>query len=107
MGKNQDPGSGINIRDKHPGSATLFTCQVIRITCCAGEDASVEYFLKVISLLEQFPCPDLVIYMAETALAICPQDHKVTTRQRPPPPRLLAPRRQVEIMLKVGTVLPN
>ena len=37
----------------------------------------MEYFLKVISLLEQFPCPDLVISMAETALAICPQDHKV------------------------------
>jgi hypothetical protein len=38
----------------------------------------VEYFLKVISLLEQFPCPDLVISLAETALAICPQEHKVS-----------------------------
>jgi hypothetical protein len=26
MGKNQDPGSGI--RDKHPGSATLLSCNI-------------------------------------------------------------------------------
>ncbi len=58
---------------------------VIIISYCAGEDASVEYFLKVISLLEQFPCPDLVIYMAETALAICPQDHKVHDGNAPLP----------------------
>ena len=40
-------------------------------------DLVVQYLLKVIILLEQFPCPDLVISLAETAIAKCPEDHKV------------------------------
>jgi len=40
------------------------------------DDLTVDYFIKVVSLLEQLPCPDLVISLTETARAVCPQDHK-------------------------------
>jgi len=40
------------------------------------DDLIVQYFLKVILLLEQFPCPDLVISLAETAIAMCPEGHQ-------------------------------
>ena len=38
-------------------------------------DLSLAYYLRVISLLEQFSCPDLVILVAETGLAVAPETH--------------------------------
>jgi hypothetical protein len=46
MGKNQDPGSGSGIRDKHPGSATLLDTEA-EVCNGAGEVSLDEDFLYV------------------------------------------------------------
>ena len=51
------------------------TDHLLNLTGETSEDLSVSYYLRVISLLEQFSCPDLVIMIAETGLAVAPQHH--------------------------------
>jgi len=57
-----------------PGDVFL-TDHLLNLTGETSEDLSVSYYLRVISLLEQFSCPDLVIMIAETGLAVAPQHH--------------------------------
>ena len=51
------------------------TDHLLNLSGETSEDLSVSYYLRVISLLEQFSCPDLVIMIAETGLAVAPQHH--------------------------------
>jgi len=53
----------------------FLTEHLLNLTGETPDDLTVAYFLRVISLLEQFSCPDLVITMAETGLAVTPQTH--------------------------------
>ena len=55
-----------------PGDIFL-TQHLLSLSGETSEDLSVSYYLRVISLLEQFSCPDLVITIAETGLAVAPQ----------------------------------
>ena len=57
-----------------PGDLFL-TQHLLNLSGETSEDLSVSYYLRVISLLEQFSCPDLVITIAETGLAVAPQHH--------------------------------
>ena len=58
-----------------PGDRFL-TEHLLRLQGEDGQDLTVSYFLRAIALLEQFSCPDLVISLAETGLAVAPQGHK-------------------------------
>jgi len=49
---------------------------ILELNGSSPDDLVVQYFLKVISLLEQFPCTHLVINLAQTAIAMCPEGHK-------------------------------
>jgi len=53
----------------------FLTEHLLNLTGDTADDLTVSYFLRVISLLEQFSCPDLVITLAETGLAVAPQTH--------------------------------
>jgi len=57
-----------------PGDKFL-TDDLLGLVGPSADDMTVQYFLRVTSLLEQFSCPDLVISLAETALAVCPIGH--------------------------------
>ena len=57
-----------------PGDVFL-TEHILGLAGETHEDLTVSYYLRVISLLEQFSCPDLVITVAETGLAVAPQHH--------------------------------
>ena len=57
-----------------PGDKFL-TGHLLSLSGTSTKDLTVSYFLRVIALLEQFSCPDMVIAMAETGLAVAPQDH--------------------------------
>ena len=57
-----------------PGDVFL-TEHILGLAGETHEDLTVCYYLRVISLLEQFSCPDLVITVAETGLAVAPQHH--------------------------------
>ena len=57
-----------------PGDVFL-TDHLLNLSGETSEDLSVSYYLRVIALLEQFSCPDLVITIAETGLAVAPQNH--------------------------------
>ena len=57
-----------------PGDKFL-TEHLLNLQGASSDDLTLAYFLRIISLLEQFSCPDLVIAMAETGLAVAPQGH--------------------------------
>ena len=57
-----------------PGDQFL-THHILNLSGETSEDLTVAYYLRVISLLEEFSCPDLVIMIAETGLAVAPQQH--------------------------------
>ena len=48
---------------------------LLHLTGETSLDLSIAYYLRVIALLEQFSCPDLVILVAETGLAVAPESH--------------------------------
>merc|ERR550519_2406247 len=53
----------------------FLTEHLLNLTGDTADDLTVSYFLRVISLLELFSCPDMVITMAETGIAVAPQTH--------------------------------
>ena len=54
---------------------TFLTEHLLNLAGNNSDDLTVSYFLRVIALLEQFSCPDMVITVAETGLAVAPQEH--------------------------------
>ena len=54
---------------------TFLTEHLLNLAGNNSDDLTVSYFLRVIALLEQFSCPDMVITVAETGLAVAPQGH--------------------------------
>merc|ERR550519_539567 len=54
---------------------TFLTEHLLNLAGSSSDDLTVSYFLRVIALLEQFSCPDMVIMVAETGLAVAPQQH--------------------------------
>ena len=54
---------------------TFLTEHLLNLAGSSSDDLTVSYFLRVIALLEQFSCPDMVIMVAETGLAVAPQHH--------------------------------
>ena len=54
---------------------TFLTEHLLNLAGNSSDDLTVSYFLRVIALLEQFSCPDMVITVAETGLAVAPQEH--------------------------------
>ena len=54
---------------------TFLTEHLLNLAGSSSDDLTVSYFLRVIALLEQFSCPDMVITVAETGLAVAPQEH--------------------------------
>ena len=54
---------------------SFLTEHLLNLAGSSSDDLTVSYFLRVIALLEQFSCPDMVIMVAETGLAVAPQQH--------------------------------